>query len=77
VTRKWSKKFIKQYMCWTYRVATTIASKLPPNWLAQGLTMAYRVYYLIKTYPIPHALVVNNDDALLSPLLNPLEGSTM
>jgi len=31
VTRKWFKQFMKQYMSWTYHVATTITSKLPPN----------------------------------------------
>jgi hypothetical protein len=42
-------------------MATTTGRKIPPNWLTQGLTMAYRVYYLMKTYPIPLALLVNND----------------
>jgi hypothetical protein len=61
ITRKWFKQFMKQYMCWTYRVATTIISKLPPNWLAQSYTMTYKVVYLVKTYSIQPTLVMNND----------------
>jgi hypothetical protein len=52
---------MKQYMCWTYKVATIVASKLPQDWVIQGLTMAYRVAYIVKTYSIPLALVVNRD----------------
>lgn len=29
VTRKWSRQFMKQYVCWTYCVATIVTSKLP------------------------------------------------
>jgi hypothetical protein len=61
VTREWSRQFMKQHMCWTYIMATTAASKLPPNWVTQGLTMVYKVAYLAKAYSIPHALVVNSD----------------
>jgi hypothetical protein len=61
VTREWSRQFMKQYMCWTYKVATTITSKLPPNWVTQGLTMVYKVAYLAKAYSIPPVLVVSND----------------
>jgi hypothetical protein len=48
-------------MCWVYRVATITISKLPPNWLVQGYTMAYKVVHLVKTYSIPPTFVVNND----------------
>ncbi len=51
-------------------MATTIASKLPPNWFTQGLTRAYRVYYLIKTYPIPPTLIVNNDQTRVHLVFN-------
>jgi hypothetical protein len=60
ITRKWFRQFMKQYMCWTYCVATTVTSKLPPNWLAQGYTMTCRVVYLVKAYSIPPTLV-NSD----------------
>jgi hypothetical protein len=36
------------------------SNKLPPNWLTQGLTMVYKIVYLVKVYSIPLALVVNN-----------------
>jgi hypothetical protein len=49
---------MKQYMCWSYKVVTTVASKLPQDWVIQGLTM---VAYLVKTYSIPLAVVVNRN----------------
>jgi hypothetical protein len=52
---------MKQYMCWIYLVATIIANKLPPNWFAQGYTMAYKGVYLVKAYSIPPTFVMNND----------------
>jgi len=52
---------MKQYMFWIYHVATITVSKLPPNWLAQSYTMAYKVVYLVKAYSIPLTLVVNNN----------------
>jgi hypothetical protein len=52
---------MKQYMCWIYHVATTIASKCPPNLLTQSSTMVYMVVYLVKAYYIMPTLVVNND----------------
>jgi len=52
---------MKQYMCWTYRMATTATSKLPPDWVTQGLTMVYKVVYLAKTYSIPPIFIVNSD----------------
>jgi len=61
VIRDWSRQYMKQYMCWTYKVATIVASKLPQDWVIQGLTMAYRVACLVKTYSIPPTLVVNRD----------------
>ncbi len=42
-------------------MATIIVSKLPPNWLVQSYTMAYKVVYLVKAYSIPLTLVVNNN----------------
>ncbi len=42
-------------------MATITTSEFPPNWLAQGYTMAYKVVYLVKAYSIPPTFVVNND----------------
>jgi len=61
ITRKWFKQFMKQYMCWTYHVATTITSKLPLDWFAQGYSMTYKVVYLVKAYSIRPTLVVNSN----------------
>ncbi len=37
---------MKQYMCWTYHVATIVASKFPLNLFTQGYTISYKVVYL-------------------------------
>jgi hypothetical protein len=52
---------MKQYVNWSFRMATKAARKLPPNWSKQGCNMVYQVAYLMKAYNIPPALVVNND----------------
>jgi len=55
--RKWFEQFVKQYMCWTYHVAATIASKLPPNKLAQ--TAPWFIRLLIWWMHIPfHQLLL-------------------
>jgi len=41
VTRKRTRQFMKQFMNWSFRILTTTASKLPPNWEEQGRNMAY------------------------------------
>ena len=52
---------MKVYMNWTIRKGTTAASKLPLDWMKQGLNMNYRVLYLAKVYGIPSSFVVNSD----------------
>jgi hypothetical protein len=42
-------------------MATITTSKLPPDWVAQGLTMAYKVDYLTEAYSIPPIFIVNSD----------------
>jgi hypothetical protein len=64
---------MKQYMCWIYHVATITTSKLPPNWLAKGYTMAYKVVYLVKAYSIPPTFVVNNNQNGVHLVLNGTE----
>jgi len=61
VSRQWTNEFMKVYMNWTIRKGTTAASKLPLDWMEQGLNMNYRVAYLAKVYGIPSSLVVNSD----------------
>ncbi len=61
VTREWVCQFLKQYMNWSFRIVTFIASKFPIDWTLQGQNMGYKVVYLVKTYNIPPTLVVNND----------------
>ncbi len=37
---------MKQYMCWTYHVATSVAIKFPLNLFTQCYTISYKVVYL-------------------------------
>ena len=61
VSRQWTNEFMKVYINWTIRKGTTAASKLPLDWMEQGLNMNYMVAYLAKFYGIPSSLVVNSD----------------
>jgi hypothetical protein len=44
-----------------FKMATTIASKLPSNWYKRRFNMAYWVVYLMKVYNITPTLIINND----------------
>ena len=33
VSMKWTTKFVKFYMNWTFRKGTTVASKIPTDWM--------------------------------------------
>jgi hypothetical protein len=52
---------MKVTLGWSYKLATTTTTKLPPNWVDQGTKMAYKVAYLVKSYNIPTTLVINID----------------
>jgi len=32
VTREWTTQFLKHYMNWSFRMATTTTRKMPANW---------------------------------------------
>jgi hypothetical protein len=59
VSLEWFKKFMKAKLGWSFRVATIVVAKLPPNWEDQGIEMAHRVAYLVKTYNVLASLVIN------------------
>jgi hypothetical protein len=48
-------------MNWSFKMFTTIASKLPPNESKRGCNMVYQIVHLVKTYKILQTLVVNSD----------------
>jgi hypothetical protein len=50
-----------KHMQWTYRVATTTASKVPDDWHQQGVQMGKRVAVAMATYDIHPSLVINAD----------------
>jgi hypothetical protein len=52
-------KTLPSHMNWSYRVATTAASKLPLNWQEQGTLMAQQVAHLVTLYNIAPQLVIN------------------
>ncbi len=61
ITKKQTHQFIKQYLTRSFKLATTIASKLPSNRFKQICNTTYQIAYLVKVYNIPSTLVVNND----------------
>lgn len=44
---------MKVYMNWTIIKGTTVANKLPLDWMEKRLNMNYMVAYLAKVYDIP------------------------
>jgi predicted dithiol-disulfide oxidoreductase (DUF899 family) len=54
-------QFLKQYMNWTFKVATTTTNQFPINWKHQRQDMGFRIVYLVKTYDIFTTLMVNKD----------------
>ena len=61
MSRQGTNDFMKVYSNWTIRICTTAASKLPLDWMEQGLNIIYMVAYIAKVYGIPSSLVVNSD----------------
>jgi DDE superfamily endonuclease len=60
-----SKTFIsdwaREHMQYSWRVRTTPASKLPPDWREQGVQMAKRIAFFMQTYKVHPSLVINMD----------------
>ncbi len=65
VSKRFSRKFLNRYLGWTWRRATTVASKLLKNWEQQGDEMPFRVTALCKTEGIPPELVCNSDQTVV------------
>ena len=61
VSLSWVRTFVRNELNWSFRKATTAASKLPKDWEQQGLRMTQRIAYLVKCYNVPCELVVNTD----------------
>ncbi|GAQ88167.1 hypothetical protein KFL_004060010 [Klebsormidium nitens] len=61
VSRSFSRKFANRWLGWTWRRATTAASKLPDDWEQQGDDMAFRIAAICYKDNIPPELVVNSD----------------
>jgi hypothetical protein len=57
ITKEWFGQFVKQYMCWTYHGATTIARKLPPDSLAQIAPWFIRLLILRRHIPFHQFLL--------------------
>ena len=60
LSMRWTGESVKFYVNWTFRKGTTAASKVPTDWMEQGLNMNYRIAYLVKVYNIPPYLVINS-----------------
>jgi hypothetical protein len=65
VSKRFSRKFLNRYLGWTWRRATTAASKLPKDWEQQGDEMAFKVAALCKMEGIPPELVCNLDQTAI------------
>jgi len=61
VTLPWTKNFMKTHFNWSYKATTIATKKLSKTWQQEGIAMAHKVAYLVKTYNIPACLVINID----------------
>jgi hypothetical protein len=60
--RMFISRFLRHEMGWSFRRGTTVASKLPEDWVAQGSNMAKRIAALISMHDNIHkSLIVNLD----------------
>jgi hypothetical protein len=61
-SRNFISCFLRHQMGWSLRRGTTVASKLPEDWIEQGVAMAKRIAALISMHDNIHkALIVNLD----------------
>ncbi|KAL3677747.1 hypothetical protein R1sor_020703 [Riccia sorocarpa] len=61
VSRTWVRDYVRSSMQWSFRSSTTAAQTLSSDWEEKGKLMALRMAYLIKSFNIPHELVINFD----------------
>lgn len=59
----WTCNFMKRNLNWNFRKAIRSTQKLPSNWKLQGLLMAQRAAYLVKTHSTSLEMMVNIDQA--------------
>ena len=57
----WCKRLAADMMGYSWRTATTAASKLPNDWRDQGVKMAKRIAYNVQLYKIHPSMIVNLD----------------
>jgi hypothetical protein len=50
LSRQWTNEFMKVYMNWTIRKGTTAASKLPLDWMKQGLNMNFTLLKFMASH---------------------------
>ncbi len=61
LSENWVKEWIRSKLGWSFRVATTVAQKLPKDWEHQLDMMAYRAAFEVLTHGVPAELMVNMD----------------
>jgi hypothetical protein len=52
---------MKAKLGWSFRITITTTTKLHLDWEDQGIEMAHKVAYLVKTYKILSSLIINID----------------
>jgi hypothetical protein len=72
-SRRWCRKWVTRWMCWSFKKGTTSGQKLPPDWANLVEASIARSATICASYRITHpALVINWDQTglLLMPTHN-------
>ena len=63
LTKVFLATWAREQMHWSWRVATTEASKVPEDWKERGIAMAKKIAVVMQTNEVHPSLVVNFDQA--------------
>lgn len=62
LSKKFCSKFVKKYLNWTFRKATTAAQKVPQNWEKLVDDMIKRLAVVVYEGKIPQELMFSMDE---------------
>lgn len=61
VSHSYVRRWCRDHLGWSFRKPTSMASKLPADWEQKGQLFKFCIAYLVYTWYVPQALVVNMD----------------
>jgi hypothetical protein len=65
LSEEWVRKWVREELGWTFRVATTAAQKMQKDWQHQLDMMAHRATFEVLTHAVSEELMVNMDQTAM------------